>query len=345
MAFLIKSTRYLLLLNQPQQRPTVSYCAVQNLMSMNNIAICLLCLLIIPKIVIADSDLDAVCKDFRADIESTASSNSPNQTPVYDKGLLWKIETSEGKTNYLFGTIHSQDSRVSVVSPLVRGALMQSKVLIMETIPDQTANQAFLEKMNFNDGQQLDQLLEAETFNALAKQIQNYGVDNIQVKRIKPWAAFSIIGRPEPIRAPTLESNLLQIAHQNKLELKSLETMEEILNALDSLSTADQLIILKDTICNHEKIIKDTENLIQLYINGDLAGMVAFNQQAHYDEAVFKRFMQRILYDRNSRMLNRIEKEFTAGNVFVAVGASHLIEDKGLLNQLRIKGYTLTPVY
>ena len=311
---------------------------------MNNIAICLLCLLIIPKIVIADSDLEAVCKDFRADIEPPASSASPKLPTAYGKGLLWKIENPESGTNYLFGTMHSQDSRVSTVSPLVRGALMQSKVLIMETIPDQAANQAFLEKMNFNDGQQLDQLLETATFAALTKQIHDYGVDNERARFIKPWAAFSIIGRPKPIRAPTLESNLLQIAQQSKLDVTSLETMGEILDALDTLSIEDQLIILIDTICNQEKIIEDTENLIQLYLNADLAGMVAFNQQTHYDEAVFNRFMQNILYDRNIRMLARIQSEFTKGDVFVAVGASHLAGQRGLLNQLNQKGYKITLV-
>ncbi len=120
--------------------------------------------------------------------------------------------------------------------------------------------------------------------------------------------------------------------------------MDEILSALESLSMADQLIILKDTICNHEKIIEDTENLIQLYLNGDLAGMVAFNQQAHYDEAVFKRFMQNILYNRNIRMLARIERVFNQGDVFVAVGASHLADQKGLLNHLSQKGYNVTLV-
>ena len=80
-------------------------------------------------------------------------------------------------------------------------------------------------------------------------------------------------------------------------------------------------------------------------MNRDLAGLVAFNKQAHHDEAVFDRFMQRILYDRNIRMLERVEMAFNRGNAFVAVGASHLADEKGLLQNLSKKGYRVTPVY
>lgn len=316
-----------------------------NFMSMNNIAIYLFCLSIMPSLSYAQDSLSEACGDFRSVIEDSEKNVRQNQNTHYKNGLLWKIEDSQGKINYLFGTMHSQDTVVSTIPALVRKALIDSKLFLMETIPDQSANQAFLNMMTFKEGQRLDHLLESAIFNELNSQIQDYGVSQEQVKSMKPWAVFSLIGRPKPIRAPTLEDNLLQLAQQHQLNVKSLETMTEILSALDGLAIDDQLIILKDTVCNHEQIIRDTQDLVDIYLNRDLAALVAYNNQTHYDEGVFERFMQRILYDRNSRMLNRIEKEFSAGNVFAAVGASHLAEEKGLLNQLRIRGYRLTPVY
>lgn len=314
-------------------------------MSMNNIVICLLCLLIIPKIVSAEGNLALACKDFRADINETAEPTPQIPPTPFDTGLLWRVETPEGKTNYLFGTIHSQNPEVSAVPPLVRGAILQSKRLIMETVPNQAANNTFMQLMNFKDGRQLNQLLEKDFFDELTRQIQSYGLEKEQVKFIKPWAAFSIIGRPKPINAPTLESNLYQIARKSRLDIQSLESMEEILSALDNLSIEDQLIILKDTVCNHQQILKDTEELIKLYLNSDLAGITAFNQQTHYDEGVFDRFMQSILYDRNNRMLKRIEKTFKEGNTFVAIGASHLAGEKGLLMGLSEKLYKIHAIY
>lgn len=314
-------------------------------MCMNNIVIYLLCLLIIPASSSAEPGLSDECKGFRSFSEKTTENVSSNQTTPFKKGLLWKIESPEGKFNYLFGTMHSQDYAVSKFPPEVRLALVKSKTLILETIPNEEANQVFIDMMYFKDGQRLDNMLEAAFIDELKNWIKDYGVQPEQLKHLKPWAAFSLIGRPKPVRAPTLESNLLRFAQQQRLKVKSLESMQEILSALDGLLVEDQLIILKDTICNHDKIIRETKTLVDLYVNRDLAGMVTFNNQPHYDETVFDRFMQRILYDRNIRMLERIENAFSEGSVFVAVGASHLTENKGLLSLFHNKGYILSPIY
>ncbi len=303
------------------------------------------CLLIIPILLHADTDLSGICKEFTSNIENSDSNSTHIQDSPFKTGILWKIESTEGKINYLFGTIHSQDYAVTKYPPPVRLTLVKSKILILETIPDEQANQAFINMMYFKDGQQLDNMLEEILFEELKSRIQAYGVEPGQVKFLKPWAAFSLIGRPKPVRAPTLESNLLQTAQQSMLEIKSLETMNEILSALDGLDIEDQIIILKDTICNHDQIIRETKTLVDLYMNRDLAGIVKFNKQPHHDEAVFERFMQRVLYDRNIMMLERIEKEFSTGNVFVAVGTSHLAGERGLLNELSKKGYIITAIY
>lgn len=289
-------------------------------------------------------NIQTACEPFiNYDEKNTSSIASSNIE--FKKGVLWRIETPEGKTNYLFGTVHSQDYAVSKYPPQVRLALVRSKVLLMETVPDERANQSFINNMYFKNGEKLNEILAPPFYEELRIRINGYGVEQEQVSNLKPWAAFSLIGRPRPVRAPTLEYNIMKTAQQFQLEIKSLETMDEILSALDELSMEDQLIILKDTICNHDKIIRDTKKLIDLYVARDLQGIVDFNKQPHYDEAVFERFMENILYKRNITMLERIEKAFANGNVFVAVGASHLADEKGLLNQLSKKFYKITQIY
>ena len=314
-------------------------------MYINNRTSYIFILLIIPVFSYAESNLSNVCKEFRSIPEKTVEYITRNYSNIYKKGLLWKIESPEGKFNYLFGTMHSQDYTVTKLSPEVQLALRQSKTLILETIPNQKAYQSFIDMMYFKDGEKLNDMLEIEFFNELKNLIKDYGIEQKKLEYIKPWAVFSLVGRPKPTRAPNLEDNLLNFSKQHKLTIESLESMEEILSALDSLLIEDQLIILKDTICNHAKIMRETITLVELYVNRDLAGILAFNNQPHHDEAVFERFMQNILYDRNKKMLQRIEIAFKSGNVFVAVGASHLTDEKGLLQSLSKKGYRVTPIY
>jgi uncharacterized protein YbaP (TraB family) len=56
-------------------------------------------------------------------------------------------------------------------------------------------------------------------------------------------------------------------------------------------------------------------------------------------------FDQRLLYDRNARMLERMQLQLKTGAAFIAVGALHLYGEKGLLNLLERDGYRLTRVY
>lgn len=287
-------------------------------------------------------DIHSACAPFISEHGKDKSSSSDIK---FKKGLLWKIETPDGKINYLFGTMHSQDYAVSKYPPQVRLALVRSNVLLMETIPNEEANQSFINNMYFKQGEKLSKLLEPPFYEELRIRIKGYGVEQEQVENLKPWAAFSLIGRPRPVHAPTLEYNIMKTAQQFQLKIQSLETMDEILSSLDELAIKDQLIILKDTICNQDKIIRDTKKLVDLYVARDLQGIVNFNKQPHYDEGVFERFMENMLYRRNSRMLERIEKAFAAGNVFVAIGASHLADEKGLLAELNKKSYKITAIY
>ncbi len=134
-------------------------------------------------------------------------------------------------------------------------------------------------------------------------------------------------------------------ALQGNKEARSLETMKELVNQLDGIPLDDQLEILTDTICNHKQIIRDTRTLRDLYIARDLAGIVLFNQSPHHDENVYQRYIKRMVYDRNLRMADRIEELMTEDGVFVAVGASHLPDKKGLLQLLSKRGYSVTQIY
>ncbi|MEX2516097.1 MAG: TraB/GumN family protein, partial [Gammaproteobacteria bacterium] len=62
-------------------------------------------------------------------------------------------------------------------------------------------------------------------------------------------------------------------------------------------------------------------------------------------EAVFDRFMQRVLYDRNKKLLAKIRPALDEGGYFIAVGALHLPDERGLLQALADAGYQISRVY
>src|SRR5690349_21021370 len=51
-----------------------------------------------------------------------------------EQGLFWKADTPSGKSIYLFGTIHTDDNRVTNFSPTVNNALQSVDAFMMETL-------------------------------------------------------------------------------------------------------------------------------------------------------------------------------------------------------------------
>ena len=56
-------------------------------------------------------------------------------------------------------------------------------------------------------------------------------------------------------------------------------------------------------------------------------------------------YLKALLYDRNTVMVKSIDSLAQKGSLFAAVGAAHLPGKKGIIEMLRKKGYTVTPVF
>jgi uncharacterized protein YbaP (TraB family) len=91
------------------------------------------------------------------------------------------------------------------------------------------------------------------------------------------------------------------------------------------------------------------EKLLQAYLQRDLAAMWRIGEADMARRPELKPlkevFYQRLLFDRNTRMVERMRPQLKSGAAFIAVGALHLYGDKGLLSLLAREGYTVTREY
>ncbi len=297
---------------------------------------------------VCSETLEQICREYRQEPETVISpdkNQNENRNDEFSSGLLWKIETPTGQSNYLFGTIHSQDRAVSQFPPYVRLALAKSQPFIIESVLTEESNKVFFDSIFFKDGQLLSDMISPSIYHYLQEVLPDYGVPVEKIPNIKPWAAFTLIGRPKPVNAETLDMVLIETARSLNKTIISLENMKELIEPMEKLSLNDQVIILNDTVCNHGQIIQDSWELVQLYLARDLAGIMAFSNQPHFDEDIFDRYIQGILYDRNKRMLERIIPYLDNGSAFIAIGALHLAGEKGLLKTLKKKNYRIIRIY
>jgi Uncharacterized protein conserved in bacteria len=264
----------------------------------------------------------------------------------HGQGLLWKIELPGTRPSYLFGTIHLEDPRITTLPPPVRNAFDRAQSFSMEVIMHPAARATFAESIYMTGQTSLRDYLDGALFARLARLAKNhYAIPEHVLEHMKPWAVFTILSRPRPQTGRVLDHELQDQALAQGKPVYGLETVEELIAALDGIPTDQQIKILVDTVCNYDLIAAQIEELTELYQKRDLAAMMALTARAHTDEILFEALINRIVYQRNERMVERITPRLAEGNAFIAVGAAHLAGTRGLLTLLEKRGLRVSPIY
>ena len=259
-----------------------------------------------------------------------------------DKGLLWKLEAPGGKTSYLFGTMHSDDRRVTDFPPAVMQALLDSELFLMELQPPQNPS-VYLMKEG-----RLDHMLTEQEFVEVIKLADFHSMHTDIATTMKPWLLAVIFDLPKPQSPYTLDAMLMSLAQSRSKPIRALETIEEHFTVLDSFSIEDQLVMLRSVLKRTpEQRERNFEELVKTYLSGNLDKIIEVNARQSGQQLppeLWARILQKLLDERNVRMAERIQQQAAGQSVFVAVGAAHLAGKGGLLARLRSAGYQVSPV-
>jgi len=263
----------------------------------------------------------------------------------YAHGLLWKISKPGIRPSYLFGTIHLADKEVVDLPPVVSEKLAGSRIFVMEALPQAAEAAKLSQMMIFGDQQRLDKLLSASMFKQVVDILAAYHLDEETVNKLKPWAAFITMSYPADLR-PILDLQLLETAKDKGLDTRGLETLAEEGEIFNGMKLQDQLTLLKDSACYHDRFLKDFKVMKSLYLKRDLKGLYLYSQRYRFnDNHVYDSLSGRLLTRRNRTMADRIRPILREGGAFIAIGALHLTGSDGVLALLNKKNYRITRVY
>jgi len=257
-------------------------------------------------------------------------------------GLFWKAEAPDKTPIYLFGTIHTDDNRVTDFSPAVILALKSIDVFMLETKEAQDTKY-----LNLANGSLKDVLTETELEQVYA--LADFHVMHRNaVLRMKPWLLAAIFDSPRPL-TPFAQDNLLMTkAEDLAKEVRGLESAAEHFGAMDSLTLDEQLLMLRAVLKrSEEEKQQDYERLIKAYLAGNSAKLAALDDEitgGMLPRELWQRMRVKLLDERNARMLARVLVAAQDKALFVAVGASHLAGETGLIDGLKKAGYQLQPV-
>ncbi len=270
-----------------------------------------------------------------------------SSTPTHAKGLLWKIEKAGVMPSYLFGTIHSDDPRVTTLPDTVATTFDNSHSFTMEALIDNSSSiLEMAEAMFFSDERTLAGVLGKELYAQTIQAMSQHGLPVEGIEKQKPWVVIMSLSMPKPKTGQFLDLILKTRATLQDKPVYGLESMKEQIAVFDELPMEEQIALLKETLGAQDKFEVQFEELTRAYLQRDLAGLMEITAEHNpKQDGLSERFMDRLLAKRNVRMLERLTPRLKEGDAFIAVGAAHLSGPQGLLNLLEKAGYRVTSVY
>jgi len=261
-------------------------------------------------------------------------------TLAVEEGLFWKVESAAGNVSYLFGTIHSDDNRVTDFSTNILDALESIDLFLMETMPNSQPENYTMPAGSLKtmlSESELDQVNLLADFHVMHRE---------NAWRMKPWLLAVVFSQAKP-QTPFAQDNLLmREAEDFDKPVQGLETSEEHFGVIDSFSLDEQLVMLRAVLnMTDAQKARDFERLVSVYLSEDSEEMLALDAEvtsAGLPKDIWQRMLVKLLDERNLLMGARAIKLAEEQSVFVAVGAAHLAGETGLINQFKKAGYKLT---
>ena len=300
------------------------------------------------------STVPAEAKPVAQETNDSKAETTTQKDGTFTQGLLWKIETSGsrphgGTPSYLFGTMHSDDPRIATVPVQVQQALATSKSFCMEMMTDMTTMINMSKSMLFTNGKTLQTVIGEQLFEQLTPLMLKRGIPAQALAMFKPWAVFLTLSAPPQKTGRFLDLVLYESAKQQNKPVCGLETAEEQVSVFEGTSLEDQVLLLQQIVKDPGALDQQLEQLTDKYLARDIAGLVAlsreFNDATPQEQKSAEVFLRRVIDDRNVRMVERMLPRLKQGSAFIAVGALHLPGEKGLLQLLTERGYTVSAVY
>jgi hypothetical protein len=268
----------------------------------------------------------------------------------FAQGHLWRIGKPGVGDSYAFGTIHIADPRVAAIPPQVEAVLADARTLAMELPPVEVVDAQVFDLEELDDGARLEPLIGAAAYAQLAPELVAGGTPERVVARLKPWAAMMKMNwGGDRANARSLDENLLRAGLARRLQIVSLESIEEQIAAFDTIPLDSQVALLKHALADRAALARSSEWTIDAWLAGDLAALARIPRRLgrefpgmgpHYAQLT-----RHIIEDRTVVMHHRLFMPLRGGRVLVAIGASHLYGERGLLALLRRDGYRITRIW
>ena len=267
-----------------------------------------------------------------------------------DNTLLWKISGNGlERPSYLFGTIHMLCADDALLSDNMKKAIRSCDEVYFEVDIDNIIEMVLaMNKMKMKGDTTLHDLLSEADYEKVKNYFEKKGslLPFSMLETFKPILAASTIEQSSlPCdNTAMMEQVIMKEAKQHNKKIRGLETMAYQAGVLDSIPyklQAQELVNYIDSANKGAEEDKVLKKMFKAYKDQDLKKLEELMVET---DAGMASFTDILLYHRNTNWVNKLKKIMTTGSLLIAVGAGHLPGEKGVIELLRIEGYSVTPV-
>jgi uncharacterized protein YbaP (TraB family) len=272
------------------------------------------------------------------------------QRDAVDRGPLWKA-TKDGRTVYLYGTIHVAQWHWIYPGPQVRRAIEASDVVALELDLADPGMMLRLQKAILRDAsspglpEALHQRLLADMAAAC---IEPAALAPLRVE-MQAVTLEVMLGRAAGLYPDYgIDTHLATWARAHRKSVRSLETPEsqaELLVSDDPEETARTVGAMLDEL-ESDKAPAMLRRLASDWVRGDVDDMAAYASWCGCLDTPDKRAdFDKLVLERNPLMADRIVQWHGEGtSLFVAVGTLHMVGPIGLPTLLKARGFKVERV-
>lgn len=275
-----------------------------------------------------------------------AAAAAQASTPEAKGPAMWTLRTDTA-TVYFLGSFHILPPSVTWRDDArIHTALDEAKAVLFEVDLDEMDKPevaaSIVRRATLPDGKTLRDVLTQETYNELTATAGKFGMEMARLEPMQPWLAASglLVGYMVSKGADPssgVDSELTDDARAAGKPIIGLETVEEQLDVLDTLSKEDPDLMITDMI----RFLDDSTGLLQQILTAWRTGDTeAIDRLMREDLEKHEGAYDRFITHRNAAWVPKIEALIKQGGTyFVVVGAGHLVGDKSVIALLQAKGY------
>ncbi|MCP4499264.1 MAG: TraB/GumN family protein [Deltaproteobacteria bacterium] len=289
--------------------------------------------------------------------KTTQLSEKSRRSAAAPEPFFWRVEAKDGRPGivYLLGTMHLVRVENRGLDVEVLKVRDRAHTLALELDPDAVSAEQMqlliIQKGMFAEGESLEERFSTEDWQLAVKTADDVSLPVMALKRMRPWLAsltlavltLKKLGYDEN---DGVERQLLVGRGSRKQKVVSLESAELQMNTLASFDDDVQVKQMNNTLHELAKGGEDMHKLEKLFVEGDDQGLIELlTSSKEREDPVMDRYYKTLLDDRNVGMQKRITRFFEEpGETLVAVGAAHLVGEKGLVQMFQDAGYEVRRV-